>query len=78
MAITVTGRCGHDYVFTERQGLGCPQCGETGVSDVRASAPRFVGTVSGPHAETQALPAMAVDLAPGGPLPMPKESSHGG
>lgn len=68
--ITLTFRCGHrmqvDPVRVHRP--SCPQCGETIVARVQAPVPTFVGTVTGPFAQTKHMEPAHVDLAPGGPL----------
>jgi hypothetical protein len=49
-----------------------PVCGHCGTSVIarvlEARAPRFTGTVTGPHADTRRLEPMAVNLAEKGPL----------
>lgn len=74
--MTVFYACGHAGLYDERRGLGCAVCGESRVTDVKTTAPRFTGTVTGPHATTQPLGPVAVNLAPGGALTL-KEPSHG-
>lgn len=54
----------HVYRWDERAGAPrCPTCGSRRVARaVGADVPRFVGTASGPHVQTKALEAIAVDL----------------
>ena len=72
--ITVTFACGHTISVADNTGWQ-PQCGicqESRVSRVRARAPRFVGTVSGPYCETKGLEPGVVNVAPGGSLTLKK------
>lgn len=47
----------------------CAHCGTTTIARVLdARAPRFTGTVTGPHADTRRLDPVAVNLAEKGPL----------
>jgi hypothetical protein len=74
--MTVEFRCGHTLDLPRNVAAApvCP-CGERIVSRVSGAVPRFVGTCSGPYAETQALEPAMVDVAPAGPLRLkpPKE-----
>lgn len=68
--IEIRFRCGHTLrVDPDRvQRPSCLECGETMVARVQAPPPRFVGTVTGPLAETKHMEPAHVDLAPGGAL----------
>jgi hypothetical protein len=56
----------------------CGQCGETRIAHVKARAPRFTGTCTGPYAEYKALEPGGVDVTTAGPLRLkPQESEHG-
>ena len=68
--VTVTFACGHRAQVGTNVDTQpcCPECGERTVQRVKARAPRFVGVATGPYAETKALDAIAVNLAPKGPL----------
>jgi hypothetical protein len=60
-------RCGHAQpVDPDRTPSPvCGQCGDTVIARaLNVRAPRFTGTVTGPHAETTALQAIAVSLLP--------------
>lgn len=50
MAITVTFACGHAVTVENdvKDAPVCPQCGQRRVSKVKAPAPRFTGSCSGP------------------------------
>lgn len=70
MSITVTFACGHSVSVSESGDWRavCGACGDNRVSRVKARAPRFVGTVSGPYCETKGLEPGMVNVAPGGSL----------
>lgn len=55
------------------------QCGETRVARVKARAPRFTGTCTGPYAEYRAVEPGGIDVTTAGPLTLKetKESAHG-
>lgn len=62
--------CGHEGRLSESL-MATPicHCGEKQIARVVPSRPpRFVGTVTGPHAEYKALDPGVVNVAPGGPL----------
>jgi hypothetical protein len=61
--ITATMACGHQIRLEDGSTAPtCAQCRETRVAHVKARAPRFRGTVLGPCAEFEALPAKAISL----------------
>jgi hypothetical protein len=68
--MTVGWACGHRASMdTAVQAYPrCPVCGSDRVTRVDAPAPRFTGVAQGPSVTPDALPAIAVDLAPGGAL----------
>ena len=69
--MTIYFRCQHTLVIGDRSDASprCPTCGDTRVTRVQTSRPpRFVGTVTGPYAETKGLEPGVVNVAPGGPL----------
>ena len=68
--ITVTFACGHRLSVADNTGWQprCEICQDNRVSRVHARAPRFVGTVSGPYAESKGLAPGVVNVAPGGSL----------
>jgi len=73
MALRLLFKCDHVAPMSEKRGDVCPFCGRRGVTAILADAPeerlpRFRGTCSGPHAQTEALEPIAVNLAPGGVL----------
>ena len=72
--ITVGFACGHSAQVKETAASApvCP-CGETQVTRTQARAPRFVGTCTGPYAETKALEPGVVNVAAGGPLTLTQE-----
>jgi len=58
--ITITFGCGHSKTANgSEQSLQCA-CGETRVAALAAPLPRFIGCVTGPHAEFKDLPAKPV------------------
>ena len=68
--MVVVYRCGHSSTLSDRT-LGlppCPTCGEVLASRVDVRPPKIRGVASGPHCEHRDLPAIAVSLAPAGPL----------
>lgn len=72
--MTVTFACGHTQ--KREADVDTPPicgCGERRVARVDAPPPRFRGACLGPHASQEALAGIAVNAAPGGPLPL-KES----
>lgn len=67
--IVVTFACGHVMPVAARsEWLPQCACGNRQVARVKARAPRFMGTCTGPYAETKALAAGTVNVAPAGPL----------
>lgn len=62
--------CGHEGQIAETAASVpvCAECGDKRVSRTKARAPRFVGACSGPYAESKALDAAVVNLAPSGAL----------
>lgn len=70
MTITVRLACGHETVTVSENSDTPPVCwcGERRVRQVTAPAPRFRGVCQGPSARPEALPALPVSTAPGGPL----------
>lgn len=74
--ITVTFACGHAISVNDNTGWEpvCHTCHETRVSRVKARAPHFYGTATGPYCETKGLEPGIVNVAPGGPLSL-RESS---
>jgi hypothetical protein len=61
--ITVRFACGHVVTGDDRMTQAeCRQCGETRVSRVTATPPRFTGLVLGPCAHFENLPAQPVRL----------------
>lgn len=73
--ITVSFACGHSMQVSERAEW-TPRCGcgETRVAAVKAPAPRFVGTVTGPYCETKGLDPAVVNVATGGSLTLKQEN----
>ena len=69
-AIEVRFACGHKGTVGVAQDTPpiCGACGETWIVRTMARAPRFVGTCSGPYAETQGLEPGVVNVAPKGAL----------
>ena len=67
--ITVRFACGHSGQVKETAASHpvC-YCGETQVTRTQARAPRFVGTCTGPYAETKALEPGIVNVASSGSL----------
>ena len=74
--ITVKFACGHSISVAENAAWQpkCETCHELRVSRVYARAPRFVGTVSGPYAQTKGLAPGTVNVAPGGSLTLKQEN----
>lgn len=70
MSITVTFACSHSIEVGDNANWQpvCQVCHDTRVARVKARAPRFVGTVSGPYCETKGLDPGVVNVAPGGTL----------
>jgi len=69
--IDVTFTCDHSAKVKENGAAPqCQVCGCRRVARVKAPAPRIRGTARGPHCETQNLEPQAVNLAPGGRLPL--------
>jgi hypothetical protein len=69
--IDIRFRCGHVGTVSESMDANprCFICGEPHVVAVQTKRPpRFVGACSGPYAESKALDAAIVNVAPGGPL----------
>lgn len=69
MAIVITYRCGHEAPYEDGRDPQCVVCGDRHVVTVSAPPPTFRGTVTGPSAITEPLPAIAVDLT--------RKESHG-
>jgi DNA-directed RNA polymerase subunit RPC12/RpoP len=62
--VTITFACGHRLSSANAPDQAvCPTCGDRRVSRVKAPAPRFHGTVVGPCATYEDLPAVPVRLA---------------
>lgn len=74
--IRVVFACRHEGQVNERAvtAPSCPTCGETVVVRTIARAPHFVGTCTGPYAETKALDPGVVNVATAGPLTIKQES----
>lgn len=74
--MTITFRCGHQTILPRETAMApvCG-CGERIVSRVEGAQPTFVGTCSGPFADTQDMPGVLVDVTTAGPLRLtpPKE-----
>ena len=60
--IPVTFACGHAVLLKGDENPPTCHCGETRVMISHARAPSFRGVVQGPHAQFEALPAIAVTL----------------
>lgn len=78
--IGVTFRCGHSQKVDpdKTPSPQCATCGDRQVARVsNAPAPRFVGHVRGPSAQTRRMEPIAVRVAKAGPLPLKAESAHG-
>jgi hypothetical protein len=74
MSVTITFACRHTQPWVDGQDTPvCSQCGERRVARAKAPMPTFRGACRGPLAREEALGAMAVGLAPSGPLQL-KES----
>lgn len=76
--ITIQFACGHEGRLSDAM-MTTPicHCGERQIAVVRPSRPpRFVGTVTGPYAEYQALDPGIVNVAPGGPLKLKDEKQE--
>lgn len=72
MSISITYRCGHvQTVGPDFDQPICPTCQERTVANVQAPAPRFRGVAIGPSCVSAPVGG-TVDLAPGGPLRLPK------
>lgn len=72
MTVTLEFRCGHrEKVDPDKTpSPQCLQCGETRIArTIGVRAPRFVGLVRGPLAQTTRLQAIPVDVART-PLPL--------
>jgi hypothetical protein len=63
MSIRVRFRCGHEgTVAINAASTPVCACGETVIARTFARAPRFVGAVSGPYAETKSVDPGVVRL----------------
>ena len=71
----VSWACGHrgDVPEAIQSSPVCPDCGDPRIRDVKAPAPRFVGVARGPSVTSKVLEAIALDLAPRGPLKLKEE-----
>lgn len=68
--MTIVFACGHRLQSDDTLTPPVCRCGEDRVRDVKIRPPRFRGSVRGPCAAVDALPAMGLDLAPAGALRM--------
>ncbi len=59
---TVRFACGHTVPASGNEVRLVCACGNSQVVDVKAPAPKFRGHCRGPHAQFEALPAVAVAL----------------
>ncbi len=77
--MTIDFACGHRVEADESVTTAiCPQCGDRRVGSVKVRRPRFHGACLGPCADYDpTVTAVAVNLAPKGPLRM-KDQDHAG
>lgn len=69
-------RCGCEVRFRDGETPLCPQHGRQAIArTLRMPAPRIRGTASGPHVQTQDLPAFSGRIAGSEPV---KETGHAG